>query len=92
MKQYYKALEDADACIKLNANFAKGYSRKGLAQFNLSKLAEAKATYQQGLTVDPANQQCKDGLAECEQAMQGTRCVVGVLVSALVFWLVIPHG
>eukprot|EP00455_Lapot_gusevi_P046664 TRINITY_DN617_c0_g2_i1.p1 TRINITY_DN617_c0_g2~~TRINITY_DN617_c0_g2_i1.p1 ORF type:complete len:573 (-),score=284.83 TRINITY_DN617_c0_g2_i1:237-1955(-) len=69
LKQYDHALEDANKCIELNPNFVKGYSRKGLALFNLGRYEEARDTYRQGLTHDANNQQLKDGLAETEQAL-----------------------
>jgi stress-induced-phosphoprotein 1 len=72
LQQFNQALEDANMCISLNAGFPKGYSRKGLAQFNLGQFAEAKETYEKGLQIDGNNQQCKDGLQQIEQATRRT--------------------
>lgn len=48
MKSYDLALQDAEKCVALNGAFVKGYSRKGLALFNLGQVAAAKETYQKG--------------------------------------------
>jgi stress-induced-phosphoprotein 1 len=40
-----RLLEDAEKCINLNQNFARGYQRKGTALFYLDKLEEAVGTY-----------------------------------------------
>jgi stress-induced-phosphoprotein 1 len=69
MKQFDQALEDAQKCIQLNPQFVKGYSRQGLALFNLGRLSQAKEAYQQGLTIDGNNEQLKEGLRECEESL-----------------------
>ena len=63
MEEYEKALEDAEKCIQIKPDWAKGYSRKGLAEFNLGKYDEAESTYQKGLEFDANNAQLKEGLA-----------------------------
>ncbi|XP_003976325.1 stress-induced-phosphoprotein 1 [Takifugu rubripes] len=63
---YEKALEDACETIKLKPDWGKGYSRKAAALEFLSRLAEAKATYQEGLRQEPNNQQLKEGLQNIE--------------------------
>lgn len=42
MSDYENALKDAETCVKLAPQWAKGYSRQGLALFNLKKFDEAK--------------------------------------------------
>jgi stress-induced-phosphoprotein 1 len=68
MGKYEEALKDADECIKLKPDWAKGYSRKGLAAFNLKKFDEAKVAYEKGLSIDPNNAQCKEGLQQVSSA------------------------
>ncbi|XP_070578947.1 stress-induced-phosphoprotein 1-like [Ptychodera flava] len=63
---YEKALEDGNNTVKIKPDWAKGYSRKGAALSFLSRYEEAKNTYEQGLKLDPNNQQLKDGLRDCE--------------------------
>ena len=66
MEDYSKALEDAESCVELNPSWAKGYQRKGLAQFYLNDLEEAKKTYQIGLAIDPNNVQLQEGIYKFE--------------------------
>ena len=65
---FNEALSDAETCITLQPGFAKGYSRKGLALFRLGRTAEAKQAYEQGIKVDPTNEQLKEGLKEVDKA------------------------
>lgn len=62
------ALNDANECIKLDENWAKGYSRKGAALFALKRYQDAAAAYKSGLKVDPANVVLQQGLARCHGA------------------------
>jgi stress-induced-phosphoprotein 1 len=62
--QYDKALEDAQSCVALEPSWAKGYSRLGLALFNLNRLDEAKDAYEKGLGVDPNNASLLEGLED----------------------------
>ena len=48
-------------CIEVNPEFAKGYSRKGKALFDLMRWPEAEEAYAQGLRLDPSNDECKKG-------------------------------
>lgn len=68
LKQFENALKDAEMCVKLKPDWAKGYSRKGLAEFNLGRLREAEATYSKGLTIDPNNQSLQAALNEIKQS------------------------
>jgi stress-induced-phosphoprotein 1 len=68
LKQFDKALEDADACIQLKPDWAKGYGRKGLALSNLRQWEEAKAAYSKGVEID-GNAACAQGLKDVESAM-----------------------
>ena len=45
MENYGLALADADLAIKYNVSFAKAYYRKGIAYLLLSKLDEAKNSF-----------------------------------------------
>jgi stress-induced-phosphoprotein 1 len=55
MKKFDKALEDADACIKIKTDFGRGYLRKGNAEIKLDKIKEAVETFKKGLQYDPNN-------------------------------------
>jgi tetratricopeptide (TPR) repeat protein len=62
-------MQDADECIKLKPDFAKGYSRKGHLQFFMKEYDKAMATYEQGLRNDPSNEELKDGVRRCIEAI-----------------------
>eukprot|EP00401_Gymnodinium_catenatum_P027059 CAMPEP_0117551552 /NCGR_PEP_ID=MMETSP0784-20121206/49249_1 /TAXON_ID=39447 /ORGANISM="" /LENGTH=467 /DNA_ID=CAMNT_0005348593 /DNA_START=118 /DNA_END=1521 /DNA_ORIENTATION=- len=56
------ALADAKKCVERDPKFVKGYSRKGKALFDLGRLQEAEAAYEEGLAIDPSNEACKQGI------------------------------
>lgn len=57
-----EGLKDAEKCIELDPTFAKGYTRKGAAQFLMKDYDKALETYQAGLKHDPNNQELLDGV------------------------------
>merc|ERR1719281_1570933 len=57
-----EALKDADTCIELKPDFAKGYSRKGTAQFFMREYEKAMKTYQAGLKMVPDSEELKAGV------------------------------
>lgn len=61
--------KDADKCIELKPDFAKGYSRKAHVQFFMKEYEKAMETYQKGLEFDPQNQELKDGIQRCQQSI-----------------------
>jgi len=63
-----EAVKDADVCIELKPDFAKGYSRKGTAQFFMKEFDKAMETYKLGLEQAGAdNEELKAGLQRCIQ-------------------------
>lgn len=64
-----EGLKDAEECIRLAPEFAKGYSRKGHLQYFTKEYDKAIETYQEGLKHDPDNQELKEGLMRCVQAI-----------------------
>ena len=62
------ALTDAEQCIQLNSQWAKGYSRKGAALHSLKRYDEAVAAYEAGLAIAPADAGLQSGLAEVKKA------------------------
>jgi stress-induced-phosphoprotein 1 len=66
LKQFDKALQDANKCVELKPEFIKGYSRQGVAHFGLNQLAEAKAAYETGLKRDASNSTLLEGLKDVE--------------------------
>ena len=68
LEQYEKALEDGAECVKLKPDWAKGYTRKGLAQLFLKKYDDAVATYKAGLRLAPEEPTLKEGLQKVMDA------------------------
>eukprot|EP00887_Chlorella_sp_A99_P005251 scaffold1.g5251.t1 len=60
-----EGVKDADECIRLKPDFAKGYSRKGHLQFFMKDYDKAMETYQEGLKHDPDSAELKEGLMRC---------------------------
>lgn len=59
---FYEALKDANKCIELEPTFVKGYIRKGLVQFFMKEFDKAMETYQEGLKIEPSNQELQEGV------------------------------
>ena len=59
---FNEATKDAEKCIELKPDWAKGYTRKGHVEFFTKQYDKALETYQLGLTHDPQNEELKDGL------------------------------
>ncbi|WFD33540.1 Hsp90 cochaperone [Malassezia cuniculi] len=68
LKQWEEALKDAEATIKANPSFAKGYGRKGSALHGAHRYEEAIEAYKTGLGVVPDDAALKKGLADVERA------------------------
>lgn len=69
LRQWDKALEDAESCIKLNPDWAKGWNRKGAALFGQGDLVGAYDAYETTLKKDPSNAQAKQGLSAVNDAI-----------------------
>ncbi len=59
LQDWAKAIEDADACIRIKPDWGKGYGRKGAALHGMGDLEAAHKTYQQGLQVEPGVSRCR---------------------------------
>merc|ERR1719409_2539049 len=58
------ALLDANKCIDLKSDWAKGHSRRGAAYFGLKNWIQAQASYEKGLELDPASAVMKSELEQ----------------------------
>ena len=56
------ALLDANKCIDLKADWAKGHSRRGAAYFGLKNWIQSQAAYEKGLELDPESKVMKEEL------------------------------
>jgi len=61
------ALDDANSCIALNPQFAKGYSRKGAALHHLKRYNDSIAAYNEGLEKFPTDAGLKKGLEDVKR-------------------------
>lgn len=68
LKDFSKALEDAQKCVETNASWAKGYNRVGAAHFGLGNFDDAKAAYSKALELEPGNAMAQSGLSSVESA------------------------
>lgn len=68
LKNWDQALQDAEATIRANPSFAKGYGRKGSALHGARKYAEAIEAYKAGLAANPDDAALQRGLADVERA------------------------
>ena len=70
LRDWAKALDDAEACIKANPSFAKGYGRKGAALHGARKLEDAVDAYEAGLKIAPEDAGLKKGLSDVKRAVE----------------------
>ena len=64
-KQDFKsALLDANKCIDLKGDWAKGHSRRGAAYFGLRNWPQAQTAYEKALELDPSSAAAKKSLDE----------------------------
>lgn len=65
------ALSDAESCIALKSDFAKGYSRKGAALHGLKRYNDSIQAYEDGLNKFPTDSGLKSGLAQVKEEKEG---------------------
>ncbi|KAG1672511.1 hypothetical protein FOA52_002820 [Chlamydomonas sp. UWO 241] len=68
LKEYDGALQDAQECVSLKPDWAKGYSRLGAAYYGMEDYQAAGKAYTDGLVLDPTNDLLKTGLADSQAA------------------------
>jgi heat shock protein 1/8 len=68
LKDSAAALADAEACVRINAGWSKGYSRLGAALYALGRYPEAVAAYARGVGLDPTNSATMQSLLSAQQA------------------------
>ncbi|XP_037427657.1 ankyrin-3-like [Triticum dicoccoides] len=76
-----KALLDADICIARKPEWVKGYYRKGAAHMSLKEYEEASKAFQDGLELDPGNDEIKKALREAWEAMSKDEAAGGSIES-----------
>ncbi|KAK3258753.1 hypothetical protein CYMTET_32215 [Cymbomonas tetramitiformis] len=68
--RYIEALDDAMICTTLAPEFAKGWGRKGLAEYHLGRWSDEKKSYETGLAADPSSQSLHQALETASQRSQ----------------------
>eukprot|EP01038_Epipyxis_sp_PR26KG_P005820 gene5820-8026_t len=63
-----KALKDAEKCVELAPDWAKGYNRLGVAQQSLTRFIEAIDTFKKGIQLEPNNKSMWNALKACQEA------------------------
>lgn len=66
-EKFAVALRDAERCVQLRPTWSKGHSRRATALFGLGRYAEAEASCQAGLVLEPTNPPLLEMLATCQQ-------------------------
>ncbi|TKA67030.1 hypothetical protein B0A49_07166 [Cryomyces minteri] len=69
LKDFDKALEDANKVTEIKPDWAKGWGRKGAALHGTGDLIGALDAYEEAVKLDPANAQAKSGLASVQRAI-----------------------
>jgi stress-induced-phosphoprotein 1 len=69
MKQFDKALEDADKTTEIKPDWAKGWGRKGAALHGTGDLLGANDAFEEALKLDSSNAQAKAGLEAVKRAI-----------------------
>jgi len=67
---HQKAVDDSIIATQKDSNYAKAYSRLGLAYFSLGKYKEASDAYRRAVELDPNNTALKDSLQAAEVKYQ----------------------
>ena len=62
-----KALEDAEKCIAIKADWDKGHQRKAMALQQLGKYDDAIKSYEEGQRLNADNAQIKQFLEQCKK-------------------------
>eukprot|EP00668_Euglena_longa_P040043 GGOE01052065.1.p1 GENE.GGOE01052065.1~~GGOE01052065.1.p1 ORF type:complete len:206 (+),score=76.20 GGOE01052065.1:148-765(+) len=68
LRRLYHALADASHCVALKPDWPKGYFRKGATLVLLERFAEAKTVLEQGLRLDPKNNDLRNAMKQLEKA------------------------
>lgn len=62
LKQFDKALDDCEECLKMEPNYIKAHFRKGLALMQLERFKEAGMSFARTLELEPNNKAAKSSM------------------------------
>lgn len=66
LKDYERALKDAQSVIRMKPNWVKGWARLAVAHFGLHQYSHAKEAYNQALELEPDDQRLVEGRNQAE--------------------------
>lgn len=69
LREWSRAIDDCDKCIKLKPDFLKGYTRKACVKFMMKDYKQALEIYEKCLEMEPTNQEVLDGIKDVIAAM-----------------------
>ncbi|CAI6334439.1 unnamed protein product [Periconia digitata] len=78
LKDYPKALEDANKVVEIKPDWSKGWGRKGTALHGVRDLVGATEAFEEALKLDANNAQAKSGLDAVKRAVQSEAQADGV--------------
>ncbi|CAE8630162.1 unnamed protein product, partial [Polarella glacialis] len=67
MGRHTEALNDADMCVSLRPDWWKSFTRRGHAQFQLGRFAEAEASFTEALRLNPQERSIAEALERAAQ-------------------------
>lgn len=70
LKNFDKALEDANKTTEIKPDWSKGWSRKGAAMHGVGDLVGATDAFEEALKLEPTNAQAKSGLESVKRAIE----------------------
>ncbi|KAL9031685.1 MAG: hypothetical protein Q9196_000318 [Gyalolechia fulgens] len=79
LKNYEKALEDANKTTEIKPDWAKGWGRKGVALHGTGDLVGANDAFEEALKLDPTYAQAKSGLAAVKRAIDAEAAADGAV-------------
>lgn len=65
-------LKDAEKAIELDKTFCKAWARKGTCHHLMKEYHKAMSAFEQGLKIDPMNEECKVGHSKTLQTINST--------------------
>ena len=69
--RHVEALADADKCCQLRPDWYKSHVRRGHAMFQLNRVTDAEACYQEALHLNPEDKTVEEALERCLQRKRG---------------------